>query len=329
MLKMQTVEEIAIDPKALRQAFGTFVTGVTVVTTIDKQGRPRGMTVNSFTSVSLDPPLLLVCIGKSAQSYPAFASADSFAVNILHEGQAEISRVFASKSQQKFSSVSCDKVHTGAPVLSDSLAWFDCSLHSRVEAGDHIILIGHVQAFGTSTAAPLGFCRGSYVRVDDPLPSGWPKAHGMIVSYLIETEQGLLLREDGKGGLVLPSARRRRPEAQLHIEGSTNLQLYPETTFLYSIFDMADNDPGQVVYRARLAEELPPEAHSDGLRVFGFDDIPYDAIPTSELRSVLRRYVRERRDGRFSIYVDSDDGGRVALIDGDLREWAQHQNTPL
>ena len=81
--------------------------------------------------------------------------------------------------------------------------------------------------------------------------------------------------------------------------------------------------------RARLAEELPPEAHSDGLRVFGFDDIPYDDIPTSELRSVLRRYVRERRDGRFSIYVDSDDGGRVALIDGDLREWAQHQNTPL
>src|SRR6478609_3903628 len=90
--------DTAIDPIALRRAFGTFVTGVTVITTLDEDGTPRGMTANSFTSVSLDPPLLLVCVGKSASSFPAFTAAAAFAVNLLHEGQVDVSAAFASKS---------------------------------------------------------------------------------------------------------------------------------------------------------------------------------------------------------------------------------------
>src|SRR3954451_15946512 len=86
-----------IDAVELRRAFGTFVTGVTVVTTWDETGAPRGMTANSFTSVSLDPPLLLVCVGRRASSYPAFAASPAFAVNLLHEAQAEVSSLFASK----------------------------------------------------------------------------------------------------------------------------------------------------------------------------------------------------------------------------------------
>jgi|TARA_B110000211_G_scaffold233977_1_gene301876 flavin reductase (DIM6/NTAB) family NADH-FMN oxidoreductase RutF len=321
----QLTEENGMDPKALRQAFGTFVTGVTVITTRDSDGTPRGMTANSFTSVSLDPPLLLVCVGKSAGSYPVFSKAESFAVNILHEGQTVVSGTFASKTADKFQDVTYDDVHTGAPVLTDNLAWFDCSLHQKVDAGDHVILIGQVQAFGTSTAAPLGFCRGTYASVKDPLPSGWLETQGMVVSYLVETPAGVLLREDGNGGYVLPRVSRRRAEANPLFEGKTGLKLFPETTFLYSIFDIAEDDPGQVIYRARLAGDALPNDLPDNLRLFGFDDIPYDAISTNELRSVLRRYTRERNDRRFSIYVDSDEGGRVALLDGDTRSWAQHQ----
>ena len=110
------------------------------------------------------------------------------------------------------------------------------------------------------------------------------------------------------------------------LEGSAGLQLFPETMFLYSVFDVADDDPGQLIYRARLAgDALPMDLPAD-LHVFDFDAIPYDAIPTNEMRSVLRRYARERNDRRFSIFVDSDDGGRVAILDGDTRSWAQHQN---
>lgn len=324
MVETAASTDVPIDPIALRRAFGTFVTGVTVITTRDEDGTPRGMTANSFTSVSLDPPLLLVCVAKSASSFPAFTNSGCFAVNILHEGQVDVSGNFASKSPDKFQSVTHDHIHTGAPVLTDSLTWFDCTTYNTVDAGDHAILIGQVRAFGTSPTAPLGFCRGRYASVKDPLPNGWLASHGMIIGYLIEAGEGLLLRSDGKGGWVLPSARRRKADSQLVIDGGDALSLVPDETFLYSVFDVADSDPGYLVYRARLAGEggagtsLPSD-----LRFFPLHDLPDDTIATHELRSMLRRYVRERQAGRFGIYMDSDDGGRVAMIDGEARTWLQ------
>jgi flavin reductase (DIM6/NTAB) family NADH-FMN oxidoreductase RutF len=312
-----------IDPLELRRAFGTFVTGVTIITTIDGDGNPRGMTANSFTSVSLDPPLLLVCIGKSASSFAAFNSCPSFAVNLLHENQTEVSAVFASKSAEKFQSVMHDRVNTGAPVLTDCLSWFDCAVHNRVDAGDHVILIGEVKAFGTSPSAPLGFCRGRYASVKDPLPPGWLASHGMVVGYLIEADGSILLRADGKGGWVLPSAKRRKADTELKLDDGDVLTLLPDDTFLYSVFDVADSDPGYLVYRARLSRNSASVALPADLKFFPIDDLPYGDIPTREVRAMLRRYVRERRDARFGIYMDSGDGGRLALIDGDARPWLQ------
>jgi flavin reductase (DIM6/NTAB) family NADH-FMN oxidoreductase RutF len=323
MTDIVALENASIDPVALRRAFGTFVTGVTVVTTLDADGTPRGMTANSFTSVSLDPPLLLVCVAKSASSYQAFTSSGCFAVNILHEGQIDVSGTFASKSPDKFQSVTHDRIHTGAPVLTDSLTWFDCTTYNSVDAGDHTVLIGQVRAFGTSPTAPLGFCRGRYASVKDPLPSGWLASHGMIIGYLIEARDGLLLRSDGKGGWVLPSARRRKADSQLVVDGGDALRLLPENTFLYSVFDVADSDPGYLVYRARLAGEQAGIALPADLRFFSIEDLPYEAIATHEMRSMLRRYVRERQAGRFGIYMDSDDGGRVAMIEGEAQTWLQ------
>lgn len=315
--------DTSIDPIALRRAFGTFVTGVTVITTLDEDGTPRGMTANSFTSVSLNPPLLLVCVAKSASSYQAFTGSDCFAVNILHEGQVDVSATFASKSPDKFQSVNHDRIHTGAPVLTDSLTWFDCSVFNRMDAGDHAVLIGEVRAFGTSPSAPLGFCRGRYASVKDPLPAGWLASHGMIIGYLIEANDHLLLRSDGKGGWVLPTARRRKADSQLVVDGGGALRLLPDNTFLYSVFDVADSDPGYLIYRARLADEGMPADLPVGLKFFHVDEIPYEQVPTHELRSMLRRYARERREMRFGIYMDSDDGGRVAMIDGEAHAWMQ------
>ncbi len=325
MVEMATLNDAPIDPIALRRAFGTFVTGVTVITTRDVDGSPRGMTANSFTSVSLDPALLLVCVAKSASSYRAFTDAGCFAVNILHERQVDVSNVFASKSPDKFQSVNHDRAHTGAPVLTDSLTWFDCTTVNTIDAGDHVILIGQVMAFGTSPSAPLGFCRGRYASVKDPLPFGWLNSLGMIIGYLIEAEQGLLLRSNDKGGWLLPSAHRRKADSQLVVEGGEALRLLPENTFLYSVFDVADSDPGYLVYRARLAADGAVKLPT-GLRFFPIDEIPYEQVVTHELRSMLRRYVRERQEQRFGIYMDSDDGGRVAMIDGDVHAWMKNSH---
>jgi flavin-dependent trigonelline monooxygenase, reductase component len=311
-----------IDPVALRRAFGTFVTGVTVITTRDAEGRPRGMTANSFTSVSLDPPLLLVCIGKGASSYPVFQESGHFAVNLLHDGQVDVSNLFASKSTDKFASVMHDAVHTGAPVLTDCLTWFDCTVHNRVDAGDHAILVGRIQAFGTSPVDPLGFCRGRYAQVKDPLTPGWLSSHDMIVGYLIEADSSLLLARDGRGGWVLPSASSRIRDGRISLAGGNELVLEPYETFLYSVFDVADNDPGYLIYRARIARPFDGDGLPDPFRFFPLNELPFEDIASQEIRAMLRRYVRETERGKFGIYMDSHDGGRVAMV-GDAQPWFQ------
>ena len=165
MAAIHVTDQAQLDPMALRRAFASFPTGVTVVTTINTDGRPRGMTANSFTSVSLEPALLLVCIGHGAASFPAFAQCRSFAVNVLRGDQEDVSSLFASKSELKFANVSYAARHTGSPVLTDCLTWFDCTAHQRVHAGDHMVLFGHIRQFDTSKAAPLVFSRGRYAEV--------------------------------------------------------------------------------------------------------------------------------------------------------------------
>lgn len=322
MLAVIEEEQTKVDPVELRRAFGTFVTGITVVTTRDETGEPRGMTANSFTSVSLDPPLLLVCIGKTASSFPAFIVAESFAVNILHDQQKEVANAFASRTGSKFESVSHGVVHTGSPVLSDSLTWFDCTVHSRVDAGDHVILLGRVRAFGTSPAAPLGFCRGRYVTVEDPMPPGWTPSHRMMIGHLVEHEGKILLRGDGAGNWALPTESRRKPGKAISLDEAGKVALLSREAFLYSVFDVADQEPGYVVYRSVLSDrdgespELP-----ESLKFFAPEDLPWDKIPVRQIRAMLRRYLHERREAQFGIYADSEDGGRVAMIDGAPRPW--------
>jgi flavin reductase (DIM6/NTAB) family NADH-FMN oxidoreductase RutF len=151
------------DPSDLRKALGCFVTGVTIVTTCDASGRPRGFTANSFTSVSLDPPIILVCLSRSASSHAAFAAAQSFAVNILSEDQRAISGRFASKLTEKFADIAWQVGDAGNPILCESAAWFECLKHDEVEAGDHLVMFGRVVGFDHSPRPPLGYHAGTYV----------------------------------------------------------------------------------------------------------------------------------------------------------------------
>ncbi len=155
-------ENPIIDTRALRDAFGTFATGVTVATTTTRDGTPVGFTANSFTSVSLDPPLILVCIADSARGYQAFKRASFFGINILSAGQQDISNVFASRGADKFQAVDWRTSPFGAPALAGVTAFLECAHHSWVDAGDHGILIGRVVNAETSDAKPLCYHRGRY-----------------------------------------------------------------------------------------------------------------------------------------------------------------------
>ena len=138
------------DARALRDAFGAFLTGVTVVTTVDDAGAPIGFTANSFTSVSLDPPLLLVCLAKTSRNYATLTAAKGFGVNILSEDQKDVSNTFARPVEDRFAAVDWRIGPHGSPVFADVAAWFDCATHDVVDAGDHVILIGRVEGFDNS-----------------------------------------------------------------------------------------------------------------------------------------------------------------------------------
>lgn len=152
------------DRDALKRAFSAFATGVTVVGTLDDTGAPRGLTASAFTPVSLTPPILLVCIGYNTRTSTVFAKSEQFAVSILKADQADISTRFATKDNERFEVTPWEKRATGAPVLRECAAWFDCLVRDRVDAGDHFILLGDIEAIGVdeSDPNPLGYFRSQY-----------------------------------------------------------------------------------------------------------------------------------------------------------------------
>lgn len=154
------------DERTLRDALGSFATGVTVVTCFDDEDRPLGLTANSFTSVSLEPPLLLVCIHKRARCAGALVEADHFAVNVLQTGQQPASIRFSTRAEDRFGANDWSRGEFGAPVLSGSLGVFECERQAVHDGGDHRILIGHVlKASFDPTLDPLLFFRGKYRRL--------------------------------------------------------------------------------------------------------------------------------------------------------------------
>ena len=154
------------DPRTLRDALGCFATGVTVVTCQDEDGTPVGLTANSFTSVSLDPPLLLVCIAKAASTADALARADHFAVNVLQTGQQPASITFSTRGEDRFGATEWSVGEHGPPLLRESLSVFECARRAVHDGGDHFILLGEVKRASFEPGLdPLLYFRGSYRRL--------------------------------------------------------------------------------------------------------------------------------------------------------------------
>ena len=146
-----------MNKKNLRNVLSKFATGVTVVSTIDCDGKPIGMTANSFTSVSLDPPLVLWSIGINQPSYNAFLKAKGYSVSILSKDQKDICDLFSSPIENKFSDIDYTLTDNGFPIIQKSLAWFDCLKWNNYPGGDHQILVGEIKNFYADENDPLIF----------------------------------------------------------------------------------------------------------------------------------------------------------------------------
>lgn len=154
-----------IAPEEFRRALGHFATGVTVVTTRDTRERPTGLTVSAFAALSLDPPLVLVCVDHKAQTYPALCASGRFAVNVLSDRQEAVSRRFASSQTDKFTGVAHAVSPLGLPLIEGALVHLECVTVAAHPAGDHTIFVGRVERAAVSAGAPLLYYRGRYGRL--------------------------------------------------------------------------------------------------------------------------------------------------------------------
>lgn len=146
--------------RELRSALGRYTTGVAIVTARGADGKPVGMTINSFSSVSLAPALVAWCIDRDAASYESFVEAGRFRITVLAENQADLARRFATRGADKF--LELETAGDAAPVVAGGCAWFECDRYRAIPLGDHTMLIGEVREFGRQAARPLVFSGGDF-----------------------------------------------------------------------------------------------------------------------------------------------------------------------
>lgn len=155
-----------IDGARFRQVMGHFCTGVTVVAAV-ADGQPVGLTLQSFTSLSLDPPLVSVAVGRGSSTWPVIRETGSFVVNVLSDEQEAVARRFATSGLDKFQGVGWVPSPSGAPILNDVLAWVDCRIEGEHEAGDHVLVVARVLDLGVGgEGGPLLFYRGGFGRFE-------------------------------------------------------------------------------------------------------------------------------------------------------------------
>jgi flavin reductase (DIM6/NTAB) family NADH-FMN oxidoreductase RutF len=302
---MTNNNEFEFDGRDLRRAFGNFATGVTIVTTLDKDGNPCGFTANSFTSVSIDPPLLLVNIARSAFGCEVFTGSRGFTVNILARDQRELSNRFAAAGTDKFAGLDWRAARTASPIIDGVVAWFDCEHHEQVEAGDHIVLIGRVVQYEYNTHSPLCFCRGAYVSFGlTPKMLELLSSPGHLeVGAIIESNGKVLLERNSENGqLLLPAAEIVGDAASgrglLGKLASAGIEV--DLPFIYAIFH---HDSRRFVYYLGELLSLSEAHETRDLRFHEFDNITWEEINDPWIISMLERFIREKMLGNYQVYI--------------------------
>lgn len=298
----------SIDPHALRAAFGSFMTGVTVVTARSADGTPVGFAANSFASVSLDPPLLLVCPGKFLSSYDSFANCTHFAVNVLAEGQEEVSNTFSSFKGDRFARVAHHLDSNGVPIIEGAIAQFSCSTHQSLPAGDHCILIGQVQD-STQTGAPgLGYVGGQYFSLGVERAALENTLDTAVCGAIIKEADHVLLEQTPKGFRPpqITSADRGQMRQNLCKDlEARGIKLRLEQA--YSVFD--DRHSG--THFAYFLANSTSSSSNDTLQAVPIQDLAGLSYSSPAIAQMMARFALEARTGGFALYLGDAQRGDV------------------
>ena len=301
------------DPRDLRRAFSAYMTGVTVVTTMTENSVPLGFTANSFTSVSLDPPLLLVCPAKSLSCYEVFERQGFFSVNILAEGQQSISNLFAGPSEDRFAGIEWTTGKTGMPLIAGTSARFECSKHQWIEAGDHAILVGEVVDYHSSDKDGLGYSKHGYfdLAMERRAQELQTSSASILVGAIIDFEGEILLVKENDHW-ALPSATVDPELGSLNTLNTLLDTMHIEATFgpIYSIFEDRTTRQYHIYYRAHARTPNTPEPAS----YFPLDPFLLAQFQSPAIKSMMTRYLNEQENNQFGLYYGDADSGDVQLF---------------
>ncbi len=289
---------------ALRRAFGSFMTGVTVVTARPDGEEPVGFTANSFTSVSLQPPLLLVCPSKVLSSYSVFERCEHFAVTVLAEDQRAIASRFAGASKDRFDDIDWFPDAAGCPNLKGAAATFSLRTHKRVEAGDHLVLIGEVESFDCTGKAGLGYSSEGYFSLGlERRAVDIPRSSQVTVGAVVSFGDQVLLQRSGDQWHPPQIATAERRGSLAAIRGHL-ADAGIEANFgpVYSVFDQQSDDAVFTYYRASV-DSAPPAGFGELVPVNTLDSLDYTS---TEVGDMMRRYAVEYPLGVFRVYVGDE-----------------------
>lgn len=301
----------ALDPRALRNAFGSFMTGVTVITSRDGAGTPVGFTANSFSSVSLDPPLLLVCPGKFLSSFEAFTQCSHFAVSVLAEGQEEVSNTFAGYKGDRFAKVAHSMDLHNVPVIEGAVATFSCETQQVIPAGDHAILLGEVCGYSHSEGRGLGYAGGQYFSLGLERAALETVSGAVVYGAIIEQGDTVLLERTENG--LRPPQITRHDRGSLRDELHSALNGYGVDAEIGAAYSVYDDTRTRTHYSYFLADATV-------LR----DDSPLIPVPIRNLAAqqfthpaiaeMMARFALESRTRSFALYLGSTERGDVHTL---------------
>jgi len=297
-----------------RKTLGKFVTGVTIITTCEKDGTPRGFTANSFTSVSLEPPLILICIGDFNEGLELFKNSEYFAVNILNEEQVDISNLFAQPVKNKFEEIKWSNSKFGVPIIKGALAWLECKNFDQKRSGDHLILIGNVKNFHNEGGYPLAYYNGNYISFNNEtsLVNAMEKDSKTIIGAIIEKNNSILFFDDSKNNILkLPVIGENGEPSNTTklVNKYSNIGLKMRLDFVYSVYEDKRLDAVCIYYRSKGDETIPK-----GYKYVKFNDINWEKIKDKALVIMLKRYIEEANQGDFAVYMGNETTGLTQTL---------------
>ena len=297
-----------------RKTLGKFVTGVTIITTCEKDGTPRGFTANSFTSVSLEPPLILICIGDFNEGLELFKNSEYFAVNILNETQVDISNLFAQPLKNKFEEVKWSNSKFGVPIIKGALAWLECKNFDQKRSGDHLILIGNVKNFHNEGGYPLAYYNGNYISFNNEtsLVNAMEKDSKTIIGAIIEKNNSILFFDDRKNNILkLPVIGENGEPSNTTklVNKYSNIGLKMRLDFVYSVYEDKRLGAVCIYYRSKGYETIPK-----GYKYVKFNDINWEKIKDKALVIMLKRYIEEANQGDFAVYMGNETTGLTQTL---------------